>query len=53
MTLVLVVLALMAVLLVVAGGDISQEAWIEGCLLAALLIGGCVVFAWYAASHHW
>lgn len=54
MDLVLPVLALLIILaLVIGGGDISPESWIEGGCLAALLIGGCVAFAWYAAAHHW
>jgi hypothetical protein len=54
MTLVLPILALLLIVaLMVGGGEISPGAWIEGLLLAALLIAGCGGFALYAAAHHW
>jgi hypothetical protein len=55
MTLVLPVLVLLVAvgLVVGVGGEISPAAWIEGLLLTALLITGCVGFALYAAAHHW
>jgi hypothetical protein len=47
-------LLLLAVALVVgAGGAISPEAWIEGLLLAGVLLLLCGLFAAYAAAHGW
>lgn len=48
-----IVLLLAVFVLVGRPDDISDGAVIEGCGCAAVLILGCVLFAWYASAHHW
>jgi hypothetical protein len=53
MVAVLAILALLIVVaLVIGGGDISRESWIEGLILAAFILAACVGFALYMAAHY-